>query len=217
MIRFNFAYSDTKSKQKLKGSIRNAQDSKFWISLSPGLGIEVAKLFLTQDSVKVLNRLKKNYFLGDYAYFSEKFGIGIDYKSVESIFRNNLFLYSNQDIAKISDYKLNSDSLYYSLTKKVLSQENGLDTLIFHKILIDKIDFSINYVELIDKTIGFTTKLKYSNFVMVENKRFPKKIELQVISKKSNFDINLDYLRIDSDRTLNFPFNIPNDYKQVKY
>ena len=214
MIRFNSAYSDEKSNQKIKGSIRTTQGEKFWISLSPGLGIEIAKLFLTTDSVKVLNKLKKNYFLGDYAYFTKKFGIAIDYNSIEAIFRNKLFLYGDVQVA---DYVLSEDSLFYSMTRLVKDETSVQDTLVFHKILIDRSDFVIKYIELIDNTIGFTTKLNYSNFTLVGTDLFPKKMILKVTSKKSKFNIKLDYTRIDTDRRLNFPFTVPSGYKRINY
>ena len=45
-------------------NIRMKSDSIIWISISPLLGIEVARVVATQDSIKFLDRLKLSRFQG---------------------------------------------------------------------------------------------------------------------------------------------------------
>ena len=46
----------------LKGQMRMQNDSVIWISLSLKLGIEVARVMITDDSVKFMNRTNKTFF-----------------------------------------------------------------------------------------------------------------------------------------------------------
>lgn len=63
---------DSKS---FKAQVRSVQDSAALLSVVPALGIEVARLLLTRDSVKVLDKLHDQYFIGDTATAKKRFGI----------------------------------------------------------------------------------------------------------------------------------------------
>ena len=67
--RFEFDNLDTKFNVRLegnniglKGQLKMKNDSVIWISLSLKLGIEVARVMITEDSVKLINRTNKTYF-----------------------------------------------------------------------------------------------------------------------------------------------------------
>ena len=55
--KFNISYQQDKDKTDLRGQLRIKNDSVIWISFSPALGIEGARILLTNDSVKFINRL----------------------------------------------------------------------------------------------------------------------------------------------------------------
>ncbi len=57
--KFNVVYYQGKKKTDLRGQFRIKKDSLTWISLSPALGIEAARILLSNDSVKFINRLNK--------------------------------------------------------------------------------------------------------------------------------------------------------------
>lgn len=45
-----------------KANVRIAKDSAVWMSISPALGIEVARAMILQDSIKVLSKIPENKF-----------------------------------------------------------------------------------------------------------------------------------------------------------
>ncbi len=61
--------------RSFKAQIRSVQDSATWISVIPALGIEVARVMLTSDSLFFLDRLADQYFAGDTAAAAIKFGV----------------------------------------------------------------------------------------------------------------------------------------------
>jgi len=64
--------------RSFKAQIRSVTDSAVWISIIPALGIEAARVVLTKDSVKLLNRIDDEYFLGNTAAALEKFKVKPD-------------------------------------------------------------------------------------------------------------------------------------------
>lgn len=45
-----------------KANIRISKDSAVWLSLSPALGIEVARALITEDSLRLLSKIPENKF-----------------------------------------------------------------------------------------------------------------------------------------------------------
>lgn len=64
--------------RSFKAQVRSVQDSALWMSAIPALGIEVARILITADSLKVLDKLADQYFLGDTALAKAKFGLQPD-------------------------------------------------------------------------------------------------------------------------------------------
>lgn len=61
--------------RSFKAHIRSVQDSAAWVSVVPLLGIEVARVLLTPDSLKILDKLNDQYFMGDTAAVRRRFGV----------------------------------------------------------------------------------------------------------------------------------------------
>ena len=89
---FSFKYSakvrTQEDKFNFNGQIKILRDSIIWASLTPGFGIEMARVYLTKDSVKFLNRLNSTYYIGDYSYINKLLGFNIDYNTIQSILTN---------------------------------------------------------------------------------------------------------------------------------
>jgi len=61
--------------KSFKAQIRSVQDSAAWVSIVPALGIEVARVLLTPDSLKMMDKVNDQFFLGDTAAARVKFGL----------------------------------------------------------------------------------------------------------------------------------------------
>ena len=61
--------------KSFKAQVRSVQDSAAWVSIVPALGIEVARVLLTPDSLKMMDKVNDQFFLGDTAAARIKFGL----------------------------------------------------------------------------------------------------------------------------------------------
>ena len=61
--------------KNFKAQIRSVRDSAAWISVVPALGIEVARILLTADSLKLMDKLHDQYFVGDTGTAKARFGL----------------------------------------------------------------------------------------------------------------------------------------------
>ena len=75
-------------KKSFKTHIRIRKDSVIWMSIT-SFSIEAARVTITKDSVKFINRLNKEYFIGDFSYINRVFGTDLDYQMMEALLIGN--------------------------------------------------------------------------------------------------------------------------------
>lgn len=201
----------------LKGIIKIKKDTFIQISIRPALGIELAKIELTKDSIKFIDRIKKEYFKGDYNFAKNKFGIDLDYRIIESIFINRYFVYPKNE--KILDYTFarmqfpKNAQIFLSLGKKI--KYNGKianHTLIF---IQNEINLKSNNFRTFD--LSSTINISYSRFNKIDKIKFPKNIQIKLFENSMNYNISISYKNISINKRLNSNFVIPKNYKQAKF
>jgi len=69
-------------------NVRMARDSAIWISLSPALGVELARVLLLPDSVRVISKVPSNKFVfeGNYKQLEKSLGIPFDFYTFQDLF-----------------------------------------------------------------------------------------------------------------------------------
>ncbi|MBD2770079.1 DUF4292 domain-containing protein [Hymenobacter sp. BT664] len=88
---FIFLNAKGKAQINLKGNkqganlaLRVRRDSIIWVSASL-VGVEGVRAVLTHDSVRVLNRLEKTYFSGDYKYLSKLLNVPVSFAQMQAL------------------------------------------------------------------------------------------------------------------------------------
>ena len=216
----------------LKTTIRIKKDSIIWISIAPLMGIEAARMILTQDSVKVMNRLKSNYFEGGYDYISENLDADVNFQIAQAfIIGNSLPLEENaEEPLRIShDHKqyvissLKRKKLKRRIEKreKIENNEKKLERKSekFDDV-IESVWFSPEHDKIVKQSINDLATQRsieavYSNFGEVEG--IMGKIPFQVeffINADSTSTVVFTSSKIVAQEDA-FPFKIPEKYERV--
>jgi hypothetical protein len=99
--------------QGFKATLRSVLDSAVWVSISPALGIEVARVMLTPDSLKLLDKIHDQYWLGDTTAARTRFGLQPDL----DLFQKALFGLP-MGLDPQEKYKIDRENGMYVLTSK---------------------------------------------------------------------------------------------------
>src|SRR5690606_3395224 len=83
-------------KNSLRFNIRIRKDSATWVSLSKS-SLPIATALVSQDSVKFLNKLKKNVFLADFPHINDILNTEIDYELLEDFFVGNAIAFDYEE------------------------------------------------------------------------------------------------------------------------
>lgn len=215
--KFNIEYIENRKTTELRGQLRIKKDSLTWLSFSPALGIEAARVLLSNDSVKFINRLNKSYFTGEYKVLDSLLRTTIDYSILQAMIVGN-------DITQydVNKYRASIDGGLYRITiqerrkiKKSLKSGEIDSKVLVQNIWLDPDNFRIHKIDL--KELGDDNKkltVLYSKYTQVNGQLFPSKIFINITSQKS-IKINVNFLKIELDRPLNFPFKIPRKYESM--
>lgn len=215
--KFNLNFTKNKKKTSFKGQVRIKKDSMIWVSFSPLLGIEMARMLITTDSVKFINRMNKTYFKGDYKHLNEFLDTNLDFDILQAlIMGNDLRHYENGKFRASIDkhqYKL-STAARHKLKKFVKSQDESPQVYI-QNIWLDPETFKISQVSLKEiKKEHKKLQANYEEFLEINEQLFPKNVYFD-LQAESKILIKLAYSKITVNNALNFPFRVPKKYKPV--
>lgn len=101
-------YKNKNNKLGVSATIRVKKDSIIWISITPMFGIEALRVVLTKDSVKMINKLSKEYVADNYNFIKQLINIDVDYRIVENIIIGNS-ISGTEDIF-VQDVRIDADN-----------------------------------------------------------------------------------------------------------
>ncbi|MEJ8804458.1 DUF4292 domain-containing protein [Pontibacter sp. H249] len=183
-------------------TLRMKKDSIIWVSVQPGLGIEAARMKLTQDSVYMINRLHKEYAATDYRFLRSKLNVDVNFDVVQSILLGN---YQAQGTEKIMVAE-NMQHIQQIRQSLLFDYFIGLD------------NSKLQQLNVQDNSNGNSITVKYNTFNKVGAVPFAHDMAAQVLQKGQVTDFTLKHTRISiTDASLEFPFSVPKDYKRLTF
>jgi len=229
--RIDVSFTDGENSDNFKASLKISRDSFMQISLTAPLGIEVARILLTQDSIKFVDVYHKKYFLADYDYFNQRYDVSLTYDFLQNIFTNTFsdFTLLDESNLRTKRYKLDRTKMGYKLwtvdkknagkkLKKFYKQSGSErdEIILLQEILIDPTYFRPLSMSLKDLNEGVGISLRYENFVRFGEELFPEKMRFTLFSKKSNMDLNLKFQRMEFNVPVEPNFRILSKYKRME-
>ncbi len=181
-------------------NIRMKKDSVIWISLTGLLGIEGVRAIVTKDSVKVMNKLKKEIQYRSIAYLQELTQLPFDFYTLQDLLLGNPIYFSNNIVA----FKQADNQMQILSVGKLFKQLLTIDTTTNH-ILHTKLDD-------VHEERNRTAEVTFGDYDNSKGKVFSKDRQITV-TEKSKLDIHLDVKQYDFDQPQQFPFNIPKSYE----
>lgn len=205
-----FEYLSSKAKFKFEhdgkrttatANFRIKKDSIIWISVTPGLGVEFARVFIDRNNVKVLSKLDKKYYEYQFSDLTKQYGFDFNFDMIQSVILGNLSEpYKNQKVERIEN-----QFFYLAKTGKYN-----------FKNFIGRESLKLEQVVVSDDSTKNTISVNYSDFMMVDQEVFPDKISAVInyeATDKPNTEIEISYSKLVIEQSpLSFPFKVPSRY-----
>lgn len=224
-----------------KVNARMRRDSAIWLSITPALGVEAARLLLTPDSVLFLSKVPGNRFAytGNYAAFDGLLGTTLGFDMVQRIITGegiNLLDEESKYVSKvdgrehllISKYKRRVRRLV-GVKEKEINPEDSLsveaspeiqervlsrsddEDLLVKRYWFDGLGYQLTRTRFDDLYNGRSVEIGHGGFEPEAGGWIPHRTELIIASPVWKQHITLEISRARYGKPYEMPFEIPED------
>ena len=208
---------DLQTGDKTMGSrveLKLVKDSALQLSVQPFLGIEVFRMELTPDSVKVMDRMNKRYVAEGYTALKEEWPIDFNFYNLQALFVHQLFLPGEQEV----------EGVHYDQFR--LDREGAIPRLHARDRMDLRYCFEANSSEQLLSTLITEGNGRYSllwKYLSLEAQPsvawlFPLQMQVSFRDegiRKGGMDIR--FSRLQWDKPLNMDFSVPAKYKRITF
>ncbi|OJU50243.1 MAG: hypothetical protein BGN96_10370 [Bacteroidales bacterium 45-6] len=200
---------NSKSSLSSGAALRIVKGKGILISIRPFMGIEVAKLVVSRDSVLIVDRMNKQYLHESIEDLKSSKQIDFNYYNLESLLSNRLFYPGKQEVAP-ADYSkfmiTQSDGSYLAVTKDA--------TDILYNFAVDGNNHIISTLIYGEKK-NYTLQCSYDKFIVDRQQSYPTELAFKIGIKDKRMDVKLSYSKLDIDKDVEIDYSVPNKYKKV--
>ena len=202
------SYTDGTNSQNITATIRIKRDSVIWASISPGLGIEVARVILTPDSMKILNRLEQTYRQTPFAEINKMLNSPLKFRHLQDLLMGNYPDYVEN--SAINHVGVEGNDYILSAVLKP-GEENHNDVI--ETLWIHPFTNRIKKLRIDEPAYKRSIEAEYKEFSMEGSKMFPSDAVIKVEQDKL-YEVKLKWSKVKINDPLDFPFNIPSGYQK---
>jgi hypothetical protein len=208
----------------MKGSfevtLRLRKDSAIWMNVTAlGGMLKVARIFITQDSVFVVNYMKNQFFKGDFSYINKMLQSDFDFDMVQSILIGNSVTFYEEN-EKLHSYSEDGKCVLSTIRKrklrKLVNRNRDLTKAdSAQTIWIDPKTEKIARILFNDFNTKRSFDASYGDFNLASNGQMIANTAHFLIKAEKTLMLQMTYKKINLNRTLEFPFTIPAGYDQI--
>jgi hypothetical protein len=198
--------------------VKIRRDSAMLVSIQYLLGLEVAKVLITRDSVKLVNYIQKNYFKGDFNYINDLLNADIDFDLLQAVLFGNSAEFHDDDtkLKPITD-RTNCKYLLSTMRKRRLRKiQSGTSDIkdALQTISLNPENFKIIANEFIDPITSRKFIASYKNFTQRDSVYAPYHVDIDLVAQKKA-SVKIDYVRIEKNIPQKLTLNIPSKYEAI--
>ncbi len=226
--RFSARYKSNKESRTVRGSIKIMKDSMIMIQLNAPAGVfEAVRMLITPDSVKILDRLKKNYIASDFKFLARKLNMDIDFTKFQSILTNEIFQFQPREGRHrpfVRNFKGKViDDKYVFISDKAAKVERKLRKEKHSKLFkfnYQRFEIDPSLMKITDAVVRLfgeekDISLKYRDFVDIEGQKFPSELDFKIQSATEFVSCKVKYNKLVLNPKLRFPFKVTSKYERI--
>lgn len=200
--KINVDYVDADDKNyNVNANLRMYKDSAIWISITAIFGIEGLRIYITKDSVKILDKQNKVYTGRSVSYLQEVAKLPLTLTVLQDLLIGNP-VYLDSNIVSYSRYDDHLSLLSMGLLFRNLLTVASANKLI-ERCKLDDADIARSR----------TCDLTYSDYENKNGVNFAT-VRKITIAEKKKLDVRMEFKQYDFNPELTFPFSIPKNYKR---
>jgi len=203
--KMSLAFNVNEREVNVSAVCKMKKDTAIYISIQPFMGIELFKAELMPDSMKIYDKMNHRYYVTDYVFFSRRFGVDVDYYSLQALLSARFFCVGKKEVIP--------DSC------KLITLTSGVNSIEFNseKMLQNTEVSSINMLQKVvlkAKNSDYQLQTDYSDYTVVNGVNFPQKIGLQATNQKNKATCDFSILRVEFNTDIKLSKTNPDRYSR---
>jgi len=191
--------SPNNKRQSVTANIRMKSDSAIWVSVTPLLGIEMARVLITPKEFKVIDRMNRKYYQYTADDLVKMIGYPVDFNMVQNALIGETFYQFNKP-------KTTIDANQYFLEELVEK--------VVHRLWLNPEDLSYNKMQLFDEAASRRLDVLLSDYEDFGEFRFPQKRVINVLSPES-YNMEIKYSKLKFNEAQDLSFKVSSRYEKV--
>lgn len=194
-------YETPDERTSFKGDLRMLKDSVIWMSIKPALGLEVARILVTPDTIKILDRINKQYLIQPYSYIEQMYQAPLDFAVLQSLVSGGL-IYTNH-----KELEVDIVDNHYLLVYESDSLRNTMH--------INPVNFTVSNLMIEDPIYQRHVRIDYTDYATVDSQLFSHQRRVKAEAEQQ-YSLELDFSRVSFDRDLTFTFVVSDSYERIE-
>ncbi len=200
----------------LRFNLRMRIDSATWISLSKA-SLPIGSTLISKDSIKFLNKLKKEYFLEDFSAINELLNTEVDYSLLQDFFLGNPVAFDDE-----GDYIVESKDKSYLISsekskkiEKLIRKGKIKDEPILYRCWIEPANFKCEKVLINLLTQETSLEVNYADWENIDGQLFPMSSSLNLTTPSDTISLSMKYSKVVFNEETSMPFKTPSSYELI--
>jgi hypothetical protein len=198
--------------------VKGRKDSAIWISIQAIGLVDVAKLLITKDSVKMVVYTKKQYFKGDFNYINQILNADLDFDMIQAALFGNSADFDDDDskMKPVVDRENCNYLLSTERKRKLRRITSGQDSVkkSLQSMTLNPETYKIINNDFIEAATNRSFHAKYDKFVAPDSVFAPHHVNIEIRAEKK-INLKINYVRMEINQPQKFTLNIPKNYDPI--
>ncbi len=194
-------FESAKEKQNFSINFRIRKDSIIWASINAPIIGEIARAIITPDSIKAIERVNKKSYLYTYSDIQKLINIEVDFNTLQELIIGNAIKLDGsftdiKELGSLSNIKIRGKDYTNQLT-------------------YTKGDSTLNKLQLqmSRPTSASSLLIVLNQYGLVDNRLFAGQRQYNILDIKGALELDMEINKAEFDKTVDYPFSIPKNYK----
>ena len=208
--RINLEFSGLQQEFSSRAQLKLIRNDRLQISVQPLLGIEMFRIEITDDSIKILDRMNKRYVTDSYTHLKSSMDVNFNFQNLQALLTNQLFIPGEKQVST-QHYR------QFRITKKGSSAELQLNDRnnSFFTFFADGNERLLS-TAIENRQYEQLLTWDYSQFQPIGGQPFPMKMNVRLSSEGHTQGITtLTFSAPDVNQPLTLDFRIPSGFNRV--
>ncbi len=196
-------YQDKDQKVDLTASIVMEKNRYIWLKCNAFLGIEVARMMLTNDSVVILDQIHRKAIITDYSYIRRVAGLSLNLSQIQNLVIGNS-LFEHDEKTALTDTVMMS-----ILVSQALNQAQSATTA------YNQNTYKVQRTIVIDQAQSKECRIEYAQPHNYQDNQYPSDININIRAEK-NMQCRFQLSNFVFEKKKEVVFSIPKSYEVVR-